>query len=130
MALSRIALLALALAVAPAAAAAQPVTAEQAIEVQRESVRSVVSPDCPEAVGDEIVVCGEREQERYRLPLPVERIPGAADRAGGEQVAAMNQDSSLCTPVGRNQRCTRGLDMLGIGFAIIRGIQAIRARRD
>lgn len=131
MALSRIALIAALAAVPAAAAQAQP-AAPDPVETQRESVREVVAPQCDEAVGDEIVVCGEREEEqarRYRV-APTARAPGAADRAGGEQREAMTAGSETCSTVGPNQRCTRGLDVIGIGFAIVRAVRAIRARRD
>ena len=102
---------------------------DQAIADQRTGLRAQLRLDCPRPEDDEeIVVCGSREEQdrRYRLP-PVEGAPqGAADRAGGEQRAALAIDSSTCTTVGRDQQCNGGLDMIGIGFTIARAIaQAI-----
>jgi hypothetical protein len=120
-------LLLFALAAAPALA--QDPGAEAAISGQRAVLREAMRLDCPPAEdADEIVVCGSRDEEnrRNRLPLAVGPPPGAADRAGGEQRAAMAIDSSSCTTVGRDQRCNGGLDMIGIGFTIARAIaQAI-----
>lgn len=140
MALSRIGLIA-ALALAPALAAAlsaapaaaQPDPAARALEMQREIVRSAVSPECGEADGEEIVVCGrageDEEARRYRIePTP----PSASihDRSGGAQRHAMAANDQRCTPIGRDQRCSGGLNILAVAGAIVRGIQAVRARRD
>lgn len=132
MPLSRIAPAA-ALILLPAAAAAQPAPSDEAIALQREIVRSAIrAPECDRGSADEIVVCGrspEQEAEearRYRVaPTPHE-----AERAGGSQRDAMAASDQRCTPVGRDQRCSGGLDLIGIGFAIVRTVQAIRARRD
>jgi hypothetical protein len=116
---------------APAtAAAAQLDPPRDPVSEQQAEVRAMVS--CPRAVGDEIVVCGRREEEearRFRVE-PTPPAPSAADRAGGAQRDALAIDTSRCTPVGRDQRCGGGLDVLGIAATIVRGIIAIRARRD
>ena len=118
----------------PDAAAAQPAEVEQAIAQQQAGVRSLVRRDCRRPGADreeEIVVCGRREQDaRHRLPLAVAGSPGPADRAGGEQLAAMRAGEDRCSPVGRAQRCNGGLDVIGIGFVIARAIAQARARRD
>lgn len=44
-----------------------------ALEIYRQ--RTTVEPRCRQAAGDEIVVCGRREADRYRVPL-IERDPG------------------------------------------------------
>jgi hypothetical protein len=113
-------------------AIAQPIDAARLVEAQRESLRESMRLDCP-AVGetDEIIVCGSREEDRsQRLPLAVLREPRAADRAAGEQRAALDIDSSRCTAVGRAQQCNGGLDMIGIGFAIARALGAAIAEPD
>ena len=53
-------------------------TAEQAVEIQRNGVREAVgTASCARdrETGD-IVVCGRRGPDPNRLPLPVERLPG------------------------------------------------------
>lgn len=53
-------------------------TAEQAIEAQRDGVREAVgTASCQRdrETGD-IVVCGRRGPDPNRLPLPVQRLPG------------------------------------------------------
>ena len=89
--------------------------------------------DCPPAADDEeIIVCGSRaeDNDRHRLPLAAQPQPGAADRAGGEQRAALAIDSSRCTTVGRDQSCGGGLDVIGIGFAVARAVAQALANRD
>jgi hypothetical protein len=53
-------------------------TAEQAIEVQRDGVRQAVGtlPCVRDPGTGDIVVCGRRGTDPDRLPLPVERLPG------------------------------------------------------
>jgi hypothetical protein len=126
---SRIApgLLAALLAAAPAGAQQ---SADQAIAAQRSGLRQALRLDCPRGEDDEILVCGSREEERRQRLPPIEPAPSAADRAGGEQRAALATDTSRCTAVGRDQSCTRGLDMVGIGFAIARAVVQAIANRD
>jgi hypothetical protein len=132
MAKSRMArtLIAALLAAAPAPALAQSVDA--LVTTQRDSIRGVVRPRCERGPDpEEIVVCGTRDDERYRVPVQV--VPGsipARDRAGGEQLAAMAGNDQRCTPVGRDQQCNGGLDVIGIGFTIARAIVQAIANRD
>jgi hypothetical protein len=131
-ALSRRAAALLILISASAPATAQTPPPPDPVTHQQVELREIIFPPCPRPVGDEIVVCARRESEEqaaHRLPLPVERAPSPADRAGGEQRAALAVDTSPCTTVGRNQRCSGGLDLIGIGVTIARGIlQAARGR--
>jgi hypothetical protein len=65
-------------ATAAAAAPEAALTAEQAMEIQREGVREAVgTASCARdrETGD-IVVCGRRGADPNRLPLPIERLPG------------------------------------------------------
>ena len=87
--------------------------------------------DCPVAADDEIVVCGDRREDaRHRLPLPLARAPGAADRAGGEQMAALNSGTGRCSTTGPHVQCAGGLDLIGIAFQIARALLRARANRD
>ena len=76
---SAIALLA-AVVAAPAGAFAPetPITAERAVEVQRDSVREVVGtlPCRRDGAGGDIVVCGRRGPDPNRVPFPDQRLPG------------------------------------------------------
>ena len=85
--------------------------------------------ECPRSEGDEIVVCGSRDDERYRVP-PSQRVAGAASRAGGEQLEALAANPGACSTVGPHVRCAGGLDVLGIAFTIVRAIARARANRD
>ena len=69
---------------APAAALAgpgTPLTAEEAIEIQRDQVREATgTAPCARGSADgDIIVCGRRGADPNRLPLPVERLPGARE---------------------------------------------------
>ncbi|WP_206185339.1 hypothetical protein [Sphingosinicella sp. CPCC 101087] len=122
----------LALLVLASPAGAQPVDVDGLVAAQRETLRSAMRLDCPPAGADEeIVVCGSRDPGReHRLPLPVAREPRAGDRAAGEQRAALDIDSSRCTPVGRAQQCSGGLDVIGIAFTMARALGQALADED
>ncbi len=75
------------------AAASDPVTAEEAVKIQRIEMRTLTEMDCPRpGEGEEIVVCGRRSPDRggrsgFRVPYvaePGRRIPGegSADSGG------------------------------------------------
>jgi hypothetical protein len=111
---------------------AQTPSADALIERQRTELRSALRLDCPQSADEnEVIVCGTREpDQRERLTPIAPPGRGPADRAGGEQRAAMAVGSETCTPVGRDQRCNGGLDMIGIGFTIARAIGQALANRD
>jgi hypothetical protein len=97
-------------------------TAEDALAAGQAIVRETVRPDCSRG-GEEIVVCGRRdESDRHRLPLRVEPGPRAADRAGGEQMAAVQVDTSRCTAVGQNQQCGGGLPVIPIAMWLLQNV--------
>jgi hypothetical protein len=58
-----------------------PLTAERAIETQKDMVREVVGtlPCRRDGPGGDIVVCGRRGPDPNRIPLPDERVAGAPD---------------------------------------------------
>jgi hypothetical protein len=78
------------------------VTAEQALSNYRKVMVPTAELDCPRGDdGEEIVVCGKRKGEKspYRLPLPVEREPGA--RIPGEALSGGFGCIRMCPkPVG------------------------------
>jgi hypothetical protein len=120
MAKSRLALLLLPLLLAGPAAAAGPDTAEAFLEAQREKLRSGIglSP-CPPPGGQaEIVVCGRRGPDPYRLPLASDPDPGAR-RAGvpadGRALLALGAEP--CTSA-RRQRRSDGLDMVAVAATL------------
>jgi hypothetical protein len=98
------------------------------------ALRLDMRPGCPPADSpEEIVVCGSRDDERYRVE-PSEPVPGARRRLiAGEPPtgAGALADGALsrCTTVGPNQQCTQGLDLFGIAFGIARLIARARANR-
>jgi hypothetical protein len=108
------------------------VTADEAVAMSRRQVSDMVAQVCPPGATDsDVVVCGRRAGiSPYRLPLPVPPTPGTEERAGGEQLAAMDAGSTRCSAVGRDQQCGGGLDIIGIGFAIARGIAQALINRD
>jgi hypothetical protein len=122
-------IVALLLAAAPVGAQTAP--ADALVERQRAELRQALRLDCPQSGNDsEVIVCAIREPDRRERLTPILPPRGAADRAGGEQRAAMAAGSETCTTVGRDQRCNGGLDMIGIGFAVARAIGQALANRD
>lgn len=111
---------------------AQSNVVEARIAAQRSALREAMRLDCP-PTGDEaeIVVCGRRDEDRrFRVEPALSASPRGADRAGGEQRAALAIDSSRCTAVGRDQQCTAGVDVIGIGIAVARAIGRALADGD
>ncbi|HEV7658795.1 MAG TPA: hypothetical protein VGO55_03005 [Allosphingosinicella sp.] len=108
------------------------VTADEAVAMSRRQVSDMVARTCPPGAEDsDVVVCGRRAaRSPYRLPLPVAPTPGTGERAGGAQRAAMEAGDTYCSAVGRDQQCGGGFDMIGIGFAIVRGIAQALINRD
>lgn len=108
------------------------VTADEAVAMSRRQVREMVARVCPPGATDnDVVVCGRRAGiSPYRLPLPVAPTPGTGERAGGAQRAAMEAGGTYCSAVGRDQQCGGGFDVIGIGFAIVRGIAQALINRD
>ncbi len=133
MTLSRIAIVIAAIGLAPgAAASAQTAGAPDPVAAQQTELRTILRPQCPApGESEEIVVCGQRDDDRYRVQpqfVPGSRPAGA--RAGGEQRAAMGVNDQRCSPIGRDQQCNGGLNVIGIGAAIARGIAQAIANRD
>jgi hypothetical protein len=126
----------------PLPAAAQPpptpdpptiVTADEAIALDRARMRDFVAIDCPPGrEGEEVIVCGRRAGfPRYRVPMADPDIgPRGRNRAAAAQLEAMAANDQSCSPVGRDNGCGGGLDVIGIGFAILRGIAQALANRD
>jgi len=108
------------------------VTAEEAIAMDRARVHAVLDRECPPALNEEVVVCGRRQGfQRYRLPMAEAELGRATGvRAGDAQLYAMEAGSTRCSAVGRDQQCGGGLDLIGIGFTIVRGIAQALANRD
>lgn len=110
------------------------VTADEAIAIAGTRMRDMVATVCPQnALDDEVVVCGRRPgYQRYRIPLAEElqERGGIPPRAGDAQLYAMEANDQRCSPVGRDQMCGGGLDIIGIGFTMVRGIAQALANRD
>jgi hypothetical protein len=109
------------------------VTADEAIAMDRVRVGAILDTECPTGVLDaEVVVCGRRPgYQRYRVPMTGPDVSrGTRARAGDAQLAAMEAGSQRCSTVGRDQQCGGGLDLIGIGFAVVRGIAQALLNRD
>lgn len=65
--------------------------------------------------GDEIVVCGQPASP-YRLPLPVEPLPGAIERGVVPSPVALTKEET-CTNIGQTRGCP-SFDILAIGLMI------------
>ena len=89
-------------------------------------------PNVPPGQLEEVVVCGRRPgYQRWRVPFRGPDVsPGTRARAGDAQLYAMDAGGTRCSAVGRDQQCGGGLDIIGIGFAIVRGVAQALANRD
>ena len=109
------------------------VTAEEAMAMDRARLHAVLDTECPPGLLDEdVVVCGRRPGfQRYRVPFTGPDVsPGTRERANDAQLYAMDANDQGCSPVGRDNGCGGGIDLIGIGFAIARGIAQALANRD
>ena len=109
------------------------VTADEAIAMDRVRLRTVLDTECPPGqLDEEIVVCGRRQGfQRYRVPTTgLDTSEGTRQRAGDAQLHAMEAGSTRCSAVGRDQECGGGLDIIAIGFTIVRGIAQALMNRD
>ena len=109
------------------------VTADEAIAMDRARVHAIIDRECPPGLLDEeVVVCGRRPGvQGYRVPMTgPDFSQGTRTRAGDAQLHAMAANDQRCSPVGRDQMCGGGIDLIGIGFTIVRGIAQALANRD
>jgi hypothetical protein len=109
------------------------VTADEAMALDRERMRSLLETDCPPIrLDDEVVVCGRRpDYRRFRVPMAGPDVSrGTRERSADAQLHALEAGSNRCSAVGRDQTCGGGLDLIGIGFTIVRGIAQALANRD
>lgn len=109
------------IAFAAPAGAAEPLTADSALDKYHQAVRPIA---CPKRADDEIVVCGRTGRaDPNRLPLPVERPPG--EIVPGEATASAGE-LERCSNVGPVQQCGGGLPVMAIAlFAVKTAIKLI-----
>ena len=112
----------------PAPAAAQAAAdAESLIVDQKRSLQAAIGTGrCREGGNDgEIVVCGQT-QSPYRLPLPVEPLPGTTERGEVPSPVALTREET-CTTIGHTRGCP-SFDILAIGLMIGKAVveQAVR----
>lgn len=114
------------------AAGAQAVDPAALVAQQQSAVRNAVDPAArcrSQQQAGEIVVCGRRDDQRYRLDP---RISGTVTdgRVPLDQTSALGAGDARCSPVGRAQQCTKGLDMLEASRTIGRGLRNLSERGD
>lgn len=75
-----------------------PLTAERAIETQKDMVREVVGtlPCRREGAGGDIVVCGRRGADPNRVPLPDERLAGEPENLLPGELPRAQASFSTC----------------------------------
>lgn len=128
-AVSALCLLAISTCVPSLRAQAGPVTAEAALDAYKDMV-AVADARCAGAdpVSGEILVCGRRDDQRARLPLPGERDArdGARRATGDVPVAsAARMRAGSCGVVQTGESCTGGLPVLTAARAVIQGIRRL-----
>jgi len=116
-------LLALMTLLLPTLAAGAELSAEDALTQHRELTRS--EPLCRNAIGDEIVVCGRREADRYRVPLIV-RDPG--DPASEGVAAERERLQHPTTPCDARGPFLIGCGMVGVSISSALDGSGIRYR--
>ena len=87
--------------------------------------RTTVEPRCRQAAGDEIVVCGRREADRYRVPL-IERDPG--DPRGETLMGERERIQNKTTPCQQRGPYLVGCGMVGVTVSTTIGRDGIRYR--
>ncbi|HEY0132183.1 MAG TPA: hypothetical protein VGB57_12350 [Allosphingosinicella sp.] len=92
------ALLASAAAPAFALAPEAPVTAERAMEIQKDSVRDAVGtlPCRRDGAGGDIIVCGRRGPDPNRVPFPDQRTPGEPENVLPGELARAQPSFGTC----------------------------------
>lgn len=93
-----IALLAAAAAPALAVAPETSLTAERAIEIQKDMVRDTVGtlPCRRDGAGGDIVVCGRRGPDPNRVPFPDQRTPGEPENLLPGELPRAQASFSTC----------------------------------
>lgn len=103
-----------ALALVAQSASAQPLSAPTALERYQKLVS--VSPDCQKrASHDEIVVCANRDADKYRLPLLVTREEG--DPRGETSVEERKRLQNITTPCQDYNFFLSGCGMVGASIS-------------
>lgn len=102
-----------------ASAQPRPVTAEEAMEVHKRTFSAVPKQECGDAAGqEEIVVCGNRNNERYRVTVP----PAPGQRVRGEPLSTLEGiKPETCTNIGQTRGCPY-VDFYGIGLMIAKKV--------
>jgi len=87
---------------------------------------SILDDPCPSLAGrkpEEILVCGKGAQPDPRLPLPGERGPPDRPMPSNPDVTGMGAlNASIAPCATRSEGCTAGINILGMGTALIRGV--------
>lgn len=98
------------------------------MENYRDTFAPVSELDCPKSEDpDEIVVCGRAPgaADPNRLPLPVQPLPGARDRAESLSAAEMLNREESCSPVGPNNGCGGLVPIAPIIGVAVKVVQAL-----
>jgi hypothetical protein len=115
-----------AFAATPASALAPeaPLTAERAIESQKDMVREAVGtlPCRRDGTGADIVVCGRRGADPFRIPLPDQRLPGEPENLLPGELPRARSSYDTCAIA-----CPRGAGIdvfkaIGTSIKIVRHI--------
>jgi hypothetical protein len=113
----------------PLMAQAGPVTAEGVLDAYKDMV-AVPDARCAGAdpISGEILVCGKRDDQRARLPLPGERDARDGERrATGDMpgASAARMRTGSCGVVQTGESCTGGLSVMAAAGVAIQGIKRL-----
>ena len=103
----------------PASAQPRQVTAEEAMEIHKKTFAATANQGCDQTLHkEEIVVCGARNNERYRVAVP----PAPGQRERGELPSTLETiKPETCTNIGQSRGCPY-IDIYGIGVMIAKKV--------
>lgn len=121
----------LAIAGAPSATGAQERRVEAAPR-EYPTLRLPVTDDCKRGSSPEdVIVCGRAGRSPFRLPLPVEPLPGSRTAGEIDQLAASEVGSEPCTTVGPNGGCGGYIPILPFVLWVVQSaVKYVEYRKD
>jgi hypothetical protein len=96
------------------------------------TLRLPVADDCTRRSSpEEVIVCGRTGRSPFRLPLPVEPLPGSRTAGEIDQLGASEVGSEPCTTVGPNGGCGGYIPILPFVLWVVQSaVKYVEYRKD